>query len=164
MQTYLGMDPHQAYIGYVSVTTTSAPLGTVIGGLITSCVGGYKSPLALPLTLIFGVLAFSFGFPIPYIKNPNVFAVFMWLQLFFGSCVLPAITGIMISAAPKSHRAVANSVAYISYNLLGYVPAPYLYGVLTKMGEEDGKSNYGCIMLMSMGVFSVIFISLAVFF
>lgn len=45
--------------------------------------------------------------------------------------LLPPMTGIMIMHADKQrHKAIASAIGQFSYNLLGYTPAPYFYGLL----------------------------------
>lgn len=44
--------------------------------------------------------------------------------------LMPAATGIMLNLVPQTMRTSANSLANFSYNLFGYVPAPYMYGVI----------------------------------
>ncbi len=42
---------------------------------------------------------------------------------------MPAVMGLMISSVPKKLRAFANSTASLFHNLLGYLPAPFIYGL-----------------------------------
>lgn len=42
---------------------------------------------------------------------------------------MPNLTGILLNSVPQGERAVANSVANFFYNLLGYLPSPFLYGL-----------------------------------
>jgi sugar phosphate permease len=160
----LKVHPDKVYLAFALVSTTSPTLGVIIGGIVTNCIGGYNSPLALPLCMISGSLACLFGIPIPFIKDFYVFIIFLWIQLFFGSFLLPSITGLMISSAPKRHKAIANSFAFISYNLIGYIPAPVLYGLFTKMSKTPEESNNGCILLMTVSVLSIVFLGIAVYY
>lgn len=60
---------------------------------------------------------------------------------------MPVLTGILVSTAPKSFSAVANSVANMFYNIFGYIPAPFVYGAVTDL--TGGKtSRYGIAILM----------------
>jgi hypothetical protein len=64
----------------------------------------------------------------------------------------------MINSAPKKHKALANSIAYVSYNLIGYVPGPLVYGVITHFTGPESKvgmvvltySLIGCIFFICM--------------
>ena len=73
----------------------------------------------------------------------------------------------MISSVPKQHRAYANSMGAIFLNLLGYLPAPFLYGLvdeLTSSGDkvDNNKSRYGMVVLMSWSVLGAISLAVAV--
>lgn len=52
-------------------------------------------------------------------------------------------------------KAKANSIANLSYNLLGYFPAPFLYGIARDAlndSDDPKKSTGGMKMLMWMTV------------
>ena len=55
---------------------------------------------------------------------------------------MPAATGIMLNFVPPDMRTMANSIANLSYNLLGYLPAPLLYGIAYEY-DGGGKSHLG---------------------
>ena len=55
---------------------------------------------------------------------------------------MPATTGIMLNFVPPDMRTMANSIANLSYNLLGYLPAPLLYGIAYEY-DGGGKSHLG---------------------
>ena len=72
---------------------------------------------------------------------------------------MPILTGILISSAPKSYRAVANSVANIFYNLFGYLPAPFLYGLLVQL-DDAPQSRAGMMLLMFWTILGNLFLGL----
>ena len=43
---------------------------------------------------------------------------------------MPVLTGILLNMVPPSLRTLANSIANLVYNLLGYLPAPFVYGIV----------------------------------
>jgi MFS transporter, Spinster family, sphingosine-1-phosphate transporter len=47
--------------------------------------------------------------------------------------LLPACSGIVISSAPRRLRPLASSVAYTSYNLLGYAASNYFPGLVMNL-------------------------------
>jgi len=61
-----------------------------------------------------------------------------WGILFFGGFILPPVTGIMLNSVPDSQKASANSVANLTYNMLGYFPAPVVYGFVATFTEVKG--------------------------
>ena len=108
--------------------------------------GGYDHPNAIKLILYIGVIGAVVSLPIPFVDHTATFLFLFWLSLFFGGFIMPGLTGIIISSAPRKHKAIANSIAYVCYNMLGYVPGPLVYGVLTHYNGP--KSNSGMIVLM----------------
>lgn len=119
------------------------------------------------------LLASLFAFPIPYISGMAPFVTLLSLLLFCGAFIMPTLTGklslillgTMISSVPKHHRAYANSLGAIFLNLLGYLPAPFLYGLVdeltTQNSQNSSKSRSGMRMLMSWTLlgFTLLFIA-----
>ena len=93
------------------VILTGPILGVIIGGLIINRLGGYTSPTAIKVVLIYGLLAGGFGLPFPLVNSFYLAVSFLWLMLFFGGCLIPCVMGIMISSVPKYLRSFANSNA-----------------------------------------------------
>lgn len=108
--------------------------------------------------------------PIPYLENAALLGIFLSLLLFCGAFIMPSLTGKnhhnsgkMISCVPKHHRAYANSMGAIFLNLLGYLPAPFLYGLVVQLTSPKGeKSNSGMIMLMTWILIGACLLSLGV--
>lgn len=74
-------------------------------------------------TIIFGAL-FTFCNSIQYMM------LCLFVILFFGSGIMPIATGVMIHACPKDLKTFGSGNAQILYNLVGYIPAPFIYGLL----------------------------------
>ena len=75
----------------------------------------------------------------------------------------PLMTCVMISCVEPEMRANANAVANLSYNLFGYLPAPFVYGLITSYtGGED--SNVGLIVTFSQNIPVVILITGALYY
>ena len=102
------------------------------------------------------------GFGGALANSPFPFAFALFLQLFAGGMCMPASTGLMLNQVPQNMRTVCNSIANISYNLFGYVPAPYIYGY---MYERFGgkQSHAGLYTIEFFGFLSFVF-SLLMFF
>ena len=76
--------------------------------------------------------------------------------------LMPAATGIMLNLIPQTMRTSANSLANFGYNLFGYVPAPYLYG-LAYTHSNSTESHSGLIavqtfVLVAYGLVVVLYI------
>lgn len=66
--------------------------------------------------------------PIPFITNYWLFVGLLWFLLFFGGYMMPSLSGIMLESIDSNFKATGNSVANLSYNMLGFLPAPSVYG------------------------------------
>ena len=61
---------------------------------------------------------------------------------------MPGMTGIMISSIPPELRSVGNSVSHIFQELLGYLPSPMLYGLVTTL-TGGPTSRWGMVLLVT---------------
>ena len=66
----------------------------------------------------------------------------------------------MISAVPRDYRAFANSAAQTFANLFGYLPSPFLYGMIIKYSGGP-KSRWGMGLLMYWSFWGLIGLALA---
>ena len=96
--------------------------------------------------LIIGVCAVLSALPIPWLNSFTAVAPLYWLLLFFGGFLLPSLTGIMISSVGDYQKSSANSIANMSYNLFGYMPAPAIYGAISKITSKE--SNIPMLVLL----------------
>jgi hypothetical protein len=82
----------------------------------------------------------------------------MWLMLFFESSITPGLTGLMISTIPDNYKEIGNSLTQLFYNLIGFLPSPYIYGLVTSFtGGEDSKWGLAVIILWSFFGFLSLF-------
>lgn len=70
------------------------------------------------------------GIPLAYVRNVGVFFFLLWSLLFFGAALLPPIMGSMIASIPQDLKATGNSIALLMNNIFGYLPAPFVYGMI----------------------------------
>ena len=75
--------------------------------------------------------------------------VSIWLVLFFGGAILPALTGIIINAVGEDCKNMASSFSMFMYNIVGYAMAPLLSGVVSD-ATKDMIWGWRLIMLMSI--------------
>jgi MFS transporter, Spinster family, sphingosine-1-phosphate transporter len=75
---------------YFAITSLSAPIGgVIIGGIVTSKLGGYNTPKAMKLQCLMGFLSVICGLPIPFTLSFPVVGTLFWFVLFFGGFILP---------------------------------------------------------------------------
>ena len=154
------LDENKRLFSFSIVCLTSPTLGVLIGGAIISLIGGYKSKHSLLLCTIFSLLSGACTIPVPLVTSLLWFTICLWLVLFFGGMILAPLTGIIISSLPKSMAGSANSFTIFFCNLLGYLPAPYVFGFF----KERFGSNIAMRVCMWYAISGVLFLSLATFF
>jgi len=156
----LGQSHSTVSIYFALVCTTSPLLGVLFGGKLVDFYGGYTSPKALKICLWFSALTCLTAIPLPFFDSFPSFVALLWLCLFFGACLIPPLTGILISSSPKQLRPIAASFAQIINNLFGYLPSPIVYGIVIEF-TGGGTSRWGMGLLSGWTGFSFVFLYLA---
>lgn len=67
MKQALLIPENEVDTAFALITTTAPVLGCVVGGVLTSCFGGYQSPLAIMICFFEVFLAALTGFPLPWV-------------------------------------------------------------------------------------------------
>jgi len=133
---------------FLIVAGTAPVLGVVFGSTMVDRLGGYETAQqmakSLALTTIWGVIAATSGivaaFIEPFPDAPGatwrfyIVAGCIWLLLFFGGAVLPAVTGISMAAVPEGLRKSASSWSMLLYNVFGFSLGAYLPGIVAEHG------------------------------
>merc|ERR1712086_921242 len=109
---------NQVFVTFAIVSITGPVFGVIVGGNVTTYLGGYNSKHALYLSMLVSTLCVLSAAPIPFISNFPVFVALLWFLLFFGGAILPCMTGIMLNTVNKQLKTTANSIANLSYNLI----------------------------------------------
>lgn len=132
--------PEEVVFTTFGIVSISGPvLGVVVGGNLTTKFGGYTAPKSLYMACGIAAGCLLCAAPIPFVTNFPFFILLLWLLLFCGGFILPAMTGIMLSTVDADARTTANSVANLIYNLAGYLPGPYVYGAIYDMGSGNNS-------------------------
>ena len=85
-----------------------------------------------------------------------------WVTLCNGALLLPIIIGVMLTKVEPELRASANSFANFLYNLLGFFPAPFLYGLANELSDTPKKSRWGMGVVVIACCLVTLFIFLAI--
>ena len=80
--------------------------------------------------------------------------------------MLPAIMGMMLNAVDEGLKTTANSIANTSFNIFGFLPSPYIYGLISDAGEVVGGNKRNAMKLnMTLPcVFALLLVSHALIF
>ena len=115
------------------------------------------------MALLIGFLACIACLPIPFISNKYVVYLLLWCVFFFGATVIAPLVGFMLNAVRAERRTAANSIATMSYNLFGYLPAPFIYGLFSDIFPNDEKSSHRVALgvILYWSVLSIIMMMLS---
>ena len=148
---------------YFTIICFTAPtLGVLIGSITKNYFCQTSIKKSLIFILILSILASLNAFLFPIVDNLIYFIITMWLILFFGGGIVPVLTNVIIDSVPKKLEASGNSITNLLCNLLGYLPAPYIYGILNDIIQDKGRISMKFTMWYSFA--GVIFISLACYY
>jgi hypothetical protein len=142
---------------------TSPTLGLILGGWACSFIGGYESKNSILLCFLFAFCAGPFSIIVPQANSLVLFAVFLWFVLFFGAAIFPTLTGIILSSLAPELRGLGNSINSFFANLFGYLPAPYVYGLINYFFEKK-NDRMAFTGIMTYPLLCLVLVSIATFF
>ena len=158
-------DENKRLVSYAIVCLTSPTLGVALGGAIVTWLGGYEKKSSSIFCLIMSMISASFTIFVPFANSLTMFTVYLWLCLFFGGAIVAPLMGIIISSLPKELSGSGNSFSIFFCNLLGYLPAPSIYGAIYTLDKspdiKDKRLAMKCCMWYSwFGVFLLFIVSI----
>ena len=163
LDAILGIKSQKDRLFLFTIACFTAPVfGVLMGTGIKHLYCKQNMRKSLIFCLILGILACFCSLPVPITLNLFYFIIFMWLVLFFGAGIVPVLTSIIINAVPDEHSGSANSISNLLTNLLGYLPAPYVYGILSDISGDLGA--LGMKVTMWISVLGMIFLGLATYY
>ena len=154
MQEIMNIPSSKVYIIFSIVCITAPTLGVLSGGIFIQYLGGYTNKKALDACFKISIIAAICGIFLPLVDITLIFVIFMWLLLFFGGSITPGLTGIMIASIPENSKEIGNSITQLFYNLIGYLPSPFIYGLVCKY-TGGSQSRWGLAILVLWGLFGV---------
>ena len=157
----MGITDTEVYWYYAFTCLTAPIAGVIVGGIIFSSIGGYNSPKAFGLCCLLGFFACIVSLPIPFLNEKMLVYLFLWFVFFFGASILPTMTGIMLNSVEVERRTTANSLATLSYNLFGYLPSPFIYGLFSDIIKGNPAKSHrvalGVILFYSIAAVTFMF-------
>ena len=64
---------------------------------------------------------------------------------------MPGLTGVLLNSMDDNMKEEGNSITLFCYNLLGYFPSPFIYGIICDF-TGGNNSRWGLIFLMSFSI------------
>lgn len=144
-------DENKRLYTFSFVAVTSPAAGIILGGLLSTKVGGYDTEKAIYIPLISSFLVCVLANIIPLTSNAIVFLPLFWSYLFFGSIIIPVCSGIILVSVEKKYAGSASSISNLLYNIFGRLPGPYLYAVFKSM-VNDKNSRIPFWILLNIAI------------
>jgi MFS family permease len=119
------------HIGFAVVCISSPTLGAVLSGPLSKKFIGAQDRNVVPFLLVVTFLATASASPLPFVTGFWYIMASLWGYLFFGGILVPVMTTYMLNSIPdEAERAVGNSFANVLYFGLGYLPSPFMWGLV----------------------------------
>lgn len=96
----------------------------------------------------------------PFAQNFEYAMAYLWGTSFVGAVCMPNITGAFLVRVEPNDRPRAISFNSLANNLLGYFPAPIIYGVANELTGSK-TSRLGMIVIMYTQSLFIVFTVLA---
>lgn len=143
MITVMNLPKEIVFTIFGVVSVTGPVFGVILGGIISSKLGGYNEPKSLYVTAILSFFACACALPISFLPESLVIlqVSLLWCLLFSGGFTMPSITGVMLNTVPEDLKTTANSISNTFNNIFGFLPSPYLYGYIADMGGVVGANK-----------------------
>ena len=115
--------------------------GMVVGGIITSKLGGYVMKSSMTFVIISMAIASTISMLISIHKIPALFVLTCWTYLFAIGATIPPISGIIISCLDNNLRGDGFSVCNFILNLFGSFPSSYVYSLLADLFSKGANDT-----------------------
>ncbi|OMJ84676.1 hypothetical protein SteCoe_14132 [Stentor coeruleus] len=152
-------------IGFIIISTTAPIFGVITGGWVTDYYGGYKGKnilTAMRICFAFGSMAFISAIPSCFVQTVFVEIFLLWLLLFFGGCIVPAATGIIVNSVHKEFQSSSSSISQLIFNFGGFFLSPLMSAVIMDLfTDEIDALTWGFRFTLSASFLSLVFIGLA---
>ena len=162
LDAILGVKSQKDRLFLFTIACFTAPVfGVLMGTGIKHLYCKQNMRKSLVFCSLLGIFACLSSIPVPLTIDLFYFIIFMWLVLFFGGGIVPVLTSIIINAVPDENSGSANSISNLLTNALGYLPAPYVYVILSDISGDLGI--LGMKVTMWISIVGMIFLSLATY-
>ena len=160
LDAILGIKSQKDRLFLFTIACFTAPVfGVLMGTGIKHLYCKQNMRKSLLFCSLLGFFACLCSIPVPITLDLFYFIIFMWLVMFFGGGIVPVLTSIIINAVPDEHSASANSISNFFSNALGYLPAPYVYGILSDITGDLGALGMKVTMWISIVGMLLIFLA-----
>jgi len=130
-------DPTLVDLIFLICILTAPFVGSIMGGIITTKLGGYTTRGAFVQVLIIYMILLAASLPSSFVKIYYFFGVCLWFIVFVFGYTEPILMGIMLNMVSPPERSTAISVTTFLMMSFGLLPAPYVYGAIYKSYKNE---------------------------
>jgi len=166
LKNVMKIDENTIFILFVITCVTAPASGIIGGGIFVQKTGGYESKHSILYVFIFGICAGTQAILqiTPITESILGFGITLWLFLFFGGAMIPNLIGILLDSLPtKTLKGAGNSLNLIITATLGYLPGPYVYGILFQALKDTNPRLPFALSLLYSWV-GILFVFLAMIY
>lgn len=170
MKVVLGAEDNLVFILVAVTVITATTVGSLSGGVITTkFLGSYTNKRSVVLCFFMLILLSGASMPLSFLDNVYPFTACVWVVMFCHGFIEPIFTGILLTSVDPEEAATASSVLIFMQMILGFLPAPYAYGLLVDMkpvpdGEGDNVSPWGMRGVTFYSALGVVTLFLSILF
>lgn len=169
MKVVLAADDNLVFILVAATVISATSVGALSGGVITTkWLGSYTNKRSIFMCLVMLVILSAACLPMSFIYHPIAFTGCVWVVMFCHGFIEPIFTGILINSVAPEERPTASSVLIFLEMILGFLPAPYVYGLLVDnipvMEEDVNVSPWGMRGVTFYSIFGVLGLFLSILF
>ena len=167
MRVVLGTQEHVVFILISATVISSTSVGAIAGGVITTkFLGSYTNKRSVFMCLAMLILLCAACGPMSFFSNVYAFSGCVWIVMFCHGFIEPIFTGILINSVKAEERPTASSVLIFMEMILGFLPAPYVYGLVVDsvpvMVEGQNVSPWGMRGINAYSIVGVLLLILSI--
>jgi hypothetical protein len=122
---------------FLAILLTAPVIGDYIYGQIKKRWMQYLSPVwARFVCFMFFIVFFGSVFFVPAINDLNYLALLLWFVFFLSSLLEPLLTNVTQTMIAPVEINAGTTTSALSMTLLGLVPAPLVYGIVSDKSSE----------------------------
>lgn len=131
MKAVLKAEENLVFMLVAGTVLSATTVGALAGGIITTkFLGSYTNKRSIVMCFLMLVVLSGACMPLSYVDNEYLFIGCVWLIMFCNGFIEPIFTGILLNSVSSEEAATASSVLIFMQMILGFLPAPYVYGLL----------------------------------
>jgi MFS family permease len=170
MKVVLGAEESLVFILVAGTVISATTVGALTGGFITTkFLGSYTNKRSVVMCLVMLTVLSGACMPMSYLNNVYAFIGCVWMVMFCHGFIEPIFTGILLNSVGPDEGATASSVLIFMQMILGFLPAPYAYGLLVDMKPEldasgENVSHWGMFGVTFYSIMGVLTLLLSIIF